>query len=270
MYFIKVDDYNRYSLDTNSIISLTPGITPMTSITNKTTASSRKSINTTSKSSLDSTVNTPIATEEYIQEPVSSSTNKSAASSGGIRSSNSRRVSFGSPILNPETPNNDYDNFPNDLSNNSIRTSVSKSRGSRSSIGARSSVSSRSSVGTDMDISLAAISTPGSAEFPRGRVSLDETYLEDNEVQNSDNESSEGEDTLDDSGFTTEDSLVASAKKRKALRPHDSEEEESNSGSDEGYSRRSKRQTKGKRFQFWKNERVVYDKVSIIGYSGIQ
>lgn len=194
---------------------------------------------------------------------------KSGGSTGG-----NRRVSFGSPIMHDQA-NTPYSEM-SAANNNSLGSVGLGSSGRRSSAGSsssrRSSVSSAGS-GSELEESMmtnvTSISTPGSTEFPRGRVLADETFVQHGdgaEGQESGSESEE-EATMDDSGFTTDDSLVRSAMKR--VYRDDSSDEDASVDSEEernGPCRRSKRQTKGQKFQFWKNERAVYDRGSMIGF----
>lgn len=110
------------------------------------------------------------------------------------------------------------------------------------------------------------ISTPGSADFPRGQVISDDTFVQEETVMEDESED-EGEHSINESGFTTDDSLVRSAMKRK-YRGDSSEDEHSMDSEEEKYGpcRRSRRQTKGQKFQFWKNERAVYDRGAMVGF----
>lgn len=101
-----------------------------------------------------------------------------------------------------------------------------------------------------------AITTPGSRDFQVGFRVQDESYAEEPST----------DDDLDEtntSAFTSESSFLRSAEKSRSFAATDDDEERSSD--DEGV-RRSRRRTKGQRFQFWKNERPVYNKGEIIGF----
>jgi hypothetical protein len=98
------------------------------------------------------------------------------------------------------------------------------------------------------------LATPGSNDFPRGLQIRDETFIDESEEEMS----SDGETDKDES-FASETSYFESLKKKR--RPNIEEEEEE----DTGVGRRSKRATKGQRFEYWKNERPVYDKGQMVG-----
>lgn len=211
----------------------------------------------------------------------------SVMKSGGNSVTGSRRVSFGSPILHDQanTPYSTISSGNNSLASSGRRSSAGMSMDrSAASTPAISSSSRRSSVsstrsGSDLESSmmtnLTTISTPGSMEFPRGRVLADETFVQhgDGDGDDDDNgagseDDSEEEATMDDSGFTTDDSLLRSAAKRTYREDSDEDEDHSVDSEEErhGPCRRSRRATKGQKFQFWKNERAVYERGSMIGF----
>jgi len=189
----------------------------------------------------------------------------SVLKSGSSSASGGRRVSFGSPILHDQanTPYSAMSSGSNSLADSGRRSSAGSSSSRRSSTD-----SSGSDLESSMMTNVTTISTPGSADFPRGRVLADETFVQHGGDDDAGSASeSEDEATMNDSGFTTDDSLVRSAMKR-PYREDSSEDEHSDDSEEErnGPCRRSKRQTKGQKFQFWKNERAVYDRGSMIGF----
>lgn len=239
-------------METNSLISITPS-----SAASSLNQSKRKSAQSRDVT-FDASSYTPITNTSPMGEiPVTANltvSSKKASTSG----KNSRRISFASPIMdNSNTPNSNQ-SFGNNDNTGNDNTSLN-ANSTVLSTGRKSS--SRSSLNNSILTQVSTISTPGSAEFTRGHIATDETYLDENnsDIVTSDEE----EDIMNDSGFTTNDSLVASAMKRKVQRLNDSEED---TDEEYGSARRSRRQTKGKRFQFWKNERVVYDKVCLYLY----
>ena len=56
-----------------------------------------------------------------------------------------------------------------------------------------------------------------------------------------------------------------SAEKSRSFAAHEDDDEEEDNSEDRNV-RRSRRRTKGQRFQFWKNERPVYNQGEIIGF----
>lgn len=214
-----------------------------------------------------------------LKKSASKSTNNSRRNSAASESAGSRRVSFGSPIMadNQFSPNNDtFDNntpFTGESSASSRRSSGSRKHdNSEVSTNSVPDVSTPNSSGTEFEMSMLStggstgtrrgasiISTPGSTEFARGRRVSDATFINESE---SEGDSDEGADTtgLDESGFTVNDSLVASAIKRKKGNYN---EDSSSESENEGRTRRSSRRTKGVTHAWWKNERVVYDRVSL-------
>jgi hypothetical protein len=177
------------------------------------------------------------------QSPLRRTSGGSASNKGG--STSKRRVSFGAGTKSPNT-----------------EKSTPKSRKGRSS----NSTDLDSNIGTPETGAMTtpestpgsiAISTPGSNDFPRGRKVVDESYMSysDEDVHLNDKDDLVDSDDSD-MGDDRDKSLIASARK-KGMNYDDSEDE------DDG--RRSRRATKGKRFQYWKNERPVYDKGVIVG-----
>jgi len=100
-----------------------------------------------------------------------------------------------------------------------------------------------------------AISTPGSRDFPRGLALQDDSFeLDETDLQDTD------EEDLNESSIMPDDSFIQSLKKKSSTM----EEDDSDYSIDES-SRRSKRVTRGKRFEYWKNERPVYDQGEMVG-----
>lgn len=129
------------------------------------------------------------------------------------------------------------------------------------------------------------IPTPGSNDFPRGRVLADDSYQQDSEDEDEgvgvtssarrrSSLSSEGTDEADDS-FASETSYFESLQNRHKRKSgagmtdeesgSDASEEAEDEEADDGRVRRSRRATKGQRFAFWKNERPVYDGGDMVG-----
>ena len=123
---------------------------------------------------------------------------------------------------------------------------------SGATVASSSATDRRSSIGS---VRSMAISTPGSHEFTRGRQVPDDSFVdgEDDEEE----EEEEEDDTDGDEDSQIDRSFIEKLKKRKPQVEEDDEEGEG--------SRRSKRATKGKSFQWWKGERVVYDQGQMIG-----
>ena len=110
------------------------------------------------------------------------------------------------------------------------------------------------------------ISTPGSTEFTRGRRVSDATFIDGSGSDASESEEDADTTGLDDSGFTTNDSLVASAVKRKQAKGKYAEDSSDSENENEDNARRSSRRTKGVKHAWWKNERAVYDRVRLHFY----
>jgi len=177
------------------------------------------------------------------------------ASTGSTSSASKRRVSFGEGVV---------DNAPVSSSSSKVVSRITPKTPDRRKGGkgqAKSAFTApydgiTSPEGETTPGGMSVISTPGSNEFPRGRAIPDESYMEDGE--GSDDELVD----TDDEG--AEQSFLQSATKRRA-EDGDYDDDDGDDDDDDGYGRRSKRATKGKRFQYWKNERPVYNQGQIVG-----
>ena len=174
-----------------------------------------------------------------------SSIGRSGSSSGG----KARRVSFGAgtkddDIELPESPVATTGRSSYGSSNKKLKSKSTSSSSSKKSRDHRSSLSD-GATSPDTPGGASVISTPGSNEFVRGRKIMDETFYEDDD---DDTDSDIG----GDAGGVNESFL-------------DEVRDKSYVEDDDDGARRSRRATKGKRFQYWKNERPVYDKGQIIG-----
>ena len=203
------------------------------------------------------------------------------------RSGGSRRVSFGKDTK--------------EVSRGSA-SKVSSRRSSRSSVGDSPERGSRVSTPSSARSDRTTISTPGSNEFARGAKSKDDTYMEsdDDEAEEDRGRSSKGkgkgkgkgkkskvddsamvdtdEEDIDTSGYA-DDSFASKIGKRgkgrkgkgfvdDAYGGYDQEEDEGLEDSDEdddGGMRRSRRATKGKKMAWWKGERAIYNKGTMVG-----
>lgn len=202
------------------------------------------------------------------------------------KSGGSRRVSFGKDTK--------------ETSRGSAGKASSR-RSSRSSVGDSPERGSRVSTPNSARSDRTNISTPGSNEFARGPKSNDDTYVEseDDEAEEDSRRSSKGkgkgkkgkkskvedsamvdtdEEDIDTSGYA-DDSFASKigkrgkAKKGKgfvddAFGGYDQEEEdleESDEDDDGNGARRSRRATKGKKMAWWKGERAIYNKGTMVG-----
>jgi hypothetical protein len=105
-----------------------------------------------------------------------------------------------------------------------------------------------------------AISTPGSHDFARGRALPDESFVNDDDEDDDEEEDTDGE---GDSGIDASFIAKLTSKKRKGGRDDDDDDDDEDEFGNKV--RRSKRATKGKKLEFWKGERVVYDRGQMIG-----
>ena len=97
----------------------------------------------------------------------------------------------------------------------------------------------------------AIMKTPKSSDFTRGHTYTDETFVHPATTDRDDTD-----EEPDASGFTETTYL-------EAIRNRDVGLEDEEEGEEAG--RRSNRVTKGRRFEFWKNERPVYERGQLIG-----
>lgn len=111
-----------------------------------------------------------------------------------------------------------------------------------------------------------AISTPGSTEFPGGRVLPDETF-DDGLLNDEDDDDEEEEGETDMSGYSPEQSFLESARKKKFLLDDQTDEEDVEDGLPV---RRSRRATRGVRLAFWKNERPLYKRGEFVGLEPVK
>jgi hypothetical protein len=111
-----------------------------------------------------------------------------------------------------------------------------------------------------------AVSTPGSREFPGGRVLPDETF-DDGLLDDDDEDDEDEEGETDMSGFSPEDSFLESARKKKFLLDDQTDEEDVEDGIPV---RRSRRATRGVRLAFWKNERPLYKRGEFVGLEPVK
>lgn len=107
-----------------------------------------------------------------------------------------------------------------------------------------------------------AISTPGSNDFPRGRVVSDDSYRLDRDGD-SDGEDDEEDGETDKSAMA--DSFVDTL--RRQAEEEEEEEGEAEAVVENGLEvRRSRRKTKGVKLAYWKNERPIYKQGHYVGF----
>lgn len=225
-------------------------------------------------------------------------------------SASKRRVSFGNGNGNKSTNTSTSSSTNNALlspelnadKNFSTPSSAGRSRSRSSSSSARTSPGTVNTMGFDSAESSKSISlsTPGSYDFPRGRIMQEESYMEGGEGQGDEEEdddeiianrmhgllSKSPDDGTDEEGgndmsFASESSFIRALhnrkdKKRKSKAGIDDdndvneleheEEEEEEREEEAGNVRRSRRAHRGQRFQFWKNERPVYQQGTLVGH----
>jgi hypothetical protein len=105
------------------------------------------------------------------------------------------------------------------------------------------------------------ISTPGSHEFTRGRQIPDESFRNDDDDDDDDDDTDEETNHIDDSFI--QKAVKAKSKKRYL----DDDDEDDDDAGDDGPPgvRRSRRATKGQKFEYWKGERTVYQAGKLVG-----
>lgn len=203
------------------------------------------------------------------------------------KSGGSRRVSFGKDTKETSTGS---------------AGKLSSRRSSRDSVGDSPEKGSGVSTPGSARSDRTNISTPGSNEFARGAKSKDDTFMESDEEENDEDSrrSSKGkgkkggkkrkvddsamvdtdEEDIDTSGYA-DDSFASKLGKRgkgakggkafvdDAYGGYEQEEDEglmdSDDDDDEGGMRRSRRATKGKKMAWWKGERAIYNKGTMVG-----
>mmetsp|Transcript_20730 Transcript_20730/g.29791 ORF Transcript_20730/g.29791 Transcript_20730/m.29791 type:complete len:650 (+) Transcript_20730:96-2045(+) len=140
------------------------------------------------------------------------------------------------------------------------------STGSRKSLSSTATETPRPKKGQRRRVSYMSetSTTPGTNEFPRGRTLRDDSFTddEDDDANTTRDIDSSG---LSSSGYV-DTSFMSAA--RRGLRDSDEEENDipsDHDSADEQGLRRSRRATKGQRFQFWKNERSVYMRGRMVG-----